>query len=60
MLQFCEDANLSQEAELTRLRGRIGVEDLEGDFPIVPEVSREVDRRESALSDFALDLVAPG
>ena len=40
--------------------GQLGVQHLEGDRPVVPEVLREVDRRHAAAPELALDRVAAG
>jgi hypothetical protein len=40
--------------------GQLGLEDLEGDLAVVPEVLGEVHRRHAALAQLALDAVALG
>jgi len=59
MLEASERPDLSDETNLASLGVRISVEDLERYLPLVPGVVDEIDRRESALTDLALDLV-PG
>ena len=57
MLQAGEETNLSDEADLARLRGRIGVQNLDSDGPLMAAVARKVHGRECALPYLLLDLV---
>jgi hypothetical protein len=38
--------------------GQLLVQDLEGDWPIVPEIARQVNRSHAAPAEFALEQVA--
>jgi hypothetical protein len=58
VLKAGEQSNLSYETQLTRIRARIGVQNLDGDLSLKPAIVREVDGRERALTDLSLDLVA--
>ena len=40
--------------------GQLGMQDLDGDLALVPDVGREEDGRHAALSELALDRVAVG
>jgi hypothetical protein len=58
MLQAGEETNLSDEAELSGVGCRIGVQNLECDGPLMPAVARKIYSRERALPYLSLDLVA--
>ena len=57
MLEAGEEANLPDEADLSRFRGGIGVQDLESDGSLVPAIARKIHGRERALPYLPLDLV---
>src|SRR5687767_1869477 len=58
MLKARQQADFANETQLAGFRAGIRVQYLERNLALVPRVSREIDRRECALSDFAPDLVA--
>ena len=60
MLQVRGDADLAQKPLDAEHRAELGVEHLERDVALVPEVAREVDGRHAAGADLALDGVAAG
>ena len=60
VLQPCEEANFPDEPQLAGFRCRVGIQDLQRDAAIMPQVPREVDGREGALADFALYLKSAG
>jgi hypothetical protein len=55
MLQTCCGLDLPQEALWPQHMGQLGVEDLEGDRPVVAEIVREVNGGHAALPELALD-----
>ena len=50
--------DLSQETLGTYDCSQLGLQDLERDLPLVPEILRQVDRSHPALADLTLDAVA--
>src|SRR5688500_9319974 len=58
MLKICCDADLGQEAFYAEYGAELGVEELEGDGAIVPDVAGEVDRRHSSGADLPLYVIA--
>ena len=60
MLKIRRNPDLGQEAFDAEYGAELGVEELEGDVAVVPDVAREVDRRHSAGADLALYLIAFG
>ena len=55
MLEPRGEPDLPLEALGAERRGKIGVEDLEGHGPVVPEVVGEEDGRHPATAELALD-----
>jgi hypothetical protein len=60
VLQLCGDPDLAQEPLGAEGRGQFGVQDLEGDGTIVPDVVRQEDRGHPAATELALDRVGGG
>ena len=60
MLQVRGGLDLFQESLGAEDGGEFGTEDLEGDFAVVAEVVREIDRGHAALTEFAVEAVAVG
>ena len=60
MLQVRRDLDLAQEPLDAEHGAELGLEDLERDLALVPDVAREVDRRHAAFADLPLDGVAAG
>jgi hypothetical protein len=60
MLHMSSDPNLLQEALASHGCGELGPQHLDGDRPVMLEVSPEIHRRYSAATEFTLDRVAPG
>jgi hypothetical protein len=58
MLEAGGDLDLPHKALGAERMGQLLVQDLEGDWPIVPEIVRQVDRSHAALAELALDRVA--
>jgi hypothetical protein len=58
MLEPCDGADLALKALRAKARRELGMQDLEGDQPIVLDVAREVDRGHPALAELALEKVA--
>ena len=58
MLQLRRRLDLGEESLGAEGRGELGMQDLDRDVAIVPEVAREIDRRHSADSDLAVDTVS--
>ena len=58
MLEICGDGYLREESLGAEHRAELGLENLERDFALVPDVSREVDGGHFAGADLALDGVA--
>ena len=58
MLQAGRVADLPLEPLRAQRRRQLGVQDLEGDRPIVPQVAGEVDRGHAAASELALERVS--
>src|SRR5688500_12487142 len=58
VLEPCNETNLPDEPNLSGFRVRVHIQNLDRNFTFVFQVTREVHRRESALADLALDLVA--
>ena len=59
MLEVRGGADLGEKPVAAKDGAELGIEHLEGDMTVVPEVAREVDGRHPAASDLALDVVAP-
>ena len=57
MLQAGRVADLPLETLRSQCRGKLGVEDLESDRPLVAEVAGEIDRSHAPASELALELV---
>jgi len=57
VLQTGGEANLLLEPIGSQMRRDVGVENLERDRPLVPEVLGQEDSRKSAVSELALDAV---
>jgi len=57
MLQCRRDPNLAQEPVGANHGAKLGLENLERDASVVPEIAREKDGRHPAGSDLALDQV---
>ena len=60
MVEPCRDLDLAQEALVAERRGKLGLQDLEGDGAVVLEVLGQIDRGHPAAAEFALDRVAAG
>ena len=60
MLQLRRGADLAEEPLAAERGAELGVQDLDGDVAVVPEVVREVDRGHAAGAELALDAVAVG
>ena len=60
MLEPGGEADLALEALGAERGGELGMQDLEGDRPVVAEVVGEVDRGHAAAAELALDRVAAG
>jgi len=58
VLEAGRQPDLPQKAIGPHARGERGVEDLEGDGPVVPEVGGQVDGRHAAAAQLPLDAVA--
>jgi hypothetical protein len=58
VLQAGGGLNLALEALGPESRSELGVEDFEGDRPLMPEIAREVDRGHAAAPQLALEHVA--
>ena len=60
MLQPRRGADLGEEAFATEGRTKIGMQHLDGDIALVPQIMREVHGGHAAGAEFALDAVAVG
>jgi hypothetical protein len=60
MLQPRSGLDLAQETLRAERVGKIWVQHLEGDQPIVPEVAGEIDRGHTTTAELALEQVAVG
>ena len=60
MLEVRGDLYFGEKSFYSKHRAELGVEQLEGDVPVVADVAREIDCRHSARADLALDVVAVG
>ena len=58
MLEACRDLDLPRKALGAERMGQLLMQDLEGDWPIVPEIARQVDRSHAAPAELALEQVA--
>jgi hypothetical protein len=58
MLQIRGGADLGEEALRPDQRGQLGLEDLQRDTSVVPEIGGEIHRRHSAFTDLSLDPVS--
>ena len=59
MLEPGGGADLAQESLGAEARAEVGMQDLEGDGPVVPEVAGEVDGGHAAAAELALEGVPP-
>ena len=60
MVKPRRDLDLAHEPVGTERRGELGLEHLDGHFPFVLEIFREVDRRHPARTQLPLDAIAVG
>ena len=60
MLQPGSEPDLAEEAVRAHTRGQLGMEHLERDGPVVPQVAGEVHRGHPAAAELALERVAVG
>ena len=60
MLEVRRDANFAEEPIGAEHRAELRVEELDGDWSLVPDVVREIDGGHAAGADVALDRVAAG
>lgn len=60
VLQVGGDLDFLEEAFCAERRSQLGLEHLERDLPVVPQVNSEVDRSHAALAELSLDVVAVG
>jgi len=58
MLEPGGEADLALEALGAKCRGQVGVQDLERDGPVVPQVVGEIDRGHPPAAELALEAVA--
>ena len=58
MLEDRRDLDLGEKALEPEDRAEVGIQELESDVPVVPEIAGEIDRRHSAGANLALDVVA--
>ncbi len=58
MLEAGGDLDLPHKALGAERMGQLLVQDLKGDWPIVPEIARQVDRSHAAPAELALEQVA--
>jgi hypothetical protein len=60
VLQVSGDLDLVQEPLGAKHGGKFGVQHLDGDLAVVPDVVRKIDRRHAAAAELTLDRVAVG
>src|SRR5690349_25087421 len=60
VVQVCRGPDLGEEPVGTDNGGKLGAQDLDGDFPVVPQVLGEIDGGHPALPELAVDGIAAG